>query len=117
MDGTSKFTAQLGGVRTEEVLFVTCRGGNGGHGGRGGDGGRGARVGMVDLVHVDTLAIVQLLGQVAMEVVGEVVVMVVMVGLGDLVEGEETVALQVTVVCLSFKLLIRGCWCWLRQTA
>ena len=77
----------------------------------------GARVGMVDLVHVDTLAIVQVLGQVGMEVLGEMVVMVVTVGLGDLVEGEEMVALQVAVVCLSFKLLIRGCWCWLRQTA
>ena len=77
----------------------------------------GARVGMVGLEHMDTLGIAQLLAQVAMEVLGEMVVMVVAVGLEDLVEGEETVALQDMVVCLSFRLLIRGCWCWLRQTA
>ena len=77
----------------------------------------GARVGMVGLEHTDTLAIAQLLAQVAMEVRGEMVVMVVTVGLGDLVEGEETVALQVMGVCLLSRLLIPGCWCWLRQTA
>ena len=41
VDGTSKFSANLGGPKAEEVLFVTCRGGDGGHGGRGGDGGMG----------------------------------------------------------------------------
>ena len=51
------------------------------------------------------------------EVLGEMVVMVVMVGLGDLVEGEETVAVEVMVACLLSRLLIPGCWCWLRQTA
>ena len=39
--GTCTLAAQLGGPKAEEVLFVTCRGGDGGNGGRGGDGGRG----------------------------------------------------------------------------
>jgi len=41
VDGTSRFTAKLGGPKAEEILFINCRGGDGGHGGRGGDGGRG----------------------------------------------------------------------------
>ena len=45
VDGTSRFTAQLGGPKAEEVLFINCRGGNGGNGGRGGDGGMGGRGG------------------------------------------------------------------------
>ena len=68
----------------------------------------GGRVGMVDVVQLDTMVIVQLLVRVAMEVLGEMVVMAVMVGLGDLLEGEEMVGSQVTVVCLSSRLLIRG---------
>ena len=39
--GSCTFTANLGGTRAEEVVFVNCRGGDGGHGGRGGDGGQG----------------------------------------------------------------------------
>ena len=39
--GTTSFVAQLGGLQAEEVLLVTCRGGDGGNGGRGGDGGVG----------------------------------------------------------------------------
>ena len=45
VDGTSTFTANLGGPRAEEVLFITCRGGDGGNGGRGGDGGKGGEGG------------------------------------------------------------------------
>ena len=45
VDGTSRFTTQLGGPKAEEVLFINCRGGDGGHGGRGGDGGMGGRGG------------------------------------------------------------------------
>ena len=45
VSGTSSHSANLGGDKTEEVLFVTCRGGNGGHGGRGGDGGTGGHGG------------------------------------------------------------------------
>ena len=45
VDGTSTFTAKLGGPRAEEVLFITCRGGDGGNGGRGGDGGNGGNGG------------------------------------------------------------------------
>ena len=33
VDGTSQFTAKLGGPKAEEVLFINCRGGDGGHGG------------------------------------------------------------------------------------
>ena len=39
--GSSSFVAKLGGTQAEEVLFVTCRGGDGGHGGQGGNGGVG----------------------------------------------------------------------------
>ena len=39
--GTTSFVAQLGGPQAEEILLVTCRGGDGGNGGRGGDGGVG----------------------------------------------------------------------------
>ena len=41
VSGTCQFVAQLGGEKSEEVLFVNCRGGDGGNGGRGGDGGHG----------------------------------------------------------------------------
>lgn len=41
ISGTTSFVAQLGGPQAEEVLFITCRGGDGGNGGRGGDGGMG----------------------------------------------------------------------------
>ena len=68
----------------------------------------GARVGMVGVVQLDTMAIVHLVVRVATEVLEEMVVMVVMVGLGDLVEGEEMVDSQVTEGCLSSRLLIRG---------
>ena len=44
--GTCEITANLGGVRCEEVLFVNCRGGDGGDGGHGGPGGAGGRGGM-----------------------------------------------------------------------
>ena len=39
--GTTSFVAQLGGPQAEEILLVTCCGGDGGNGGRGGDGGVG----------------------------------------------------------------------------
>ena len=41
VSGTCQFTAHLGGEKSEDVLFVNCRGVDGGHGGRGGDGGHG----------------------------------------------------------------------------
>ena len=44
--GTCSFTANLGGTRAEEVVFLNCRGGDGGNGGRGGDGGLGGHGGM-----------------------------------------------------------------------
>ena len=44
--GTCTFTANLGGPRAEEVVFLNCRGGDGGNGGRGGDGGLGGSGGM-----------------------------------------------------------------------
>ena len=44
--GTCTQTAKLGGTLGEEVLFVSCRGGDGGRGGRGGDGGEGGFGGM-----------------------------------------------------------------------
>ena len=44
--GTCDMTANLGGVRCEEVLFVNCRGGDGGVGGQGGAGGHGGGGGM-----------------------------------------------------------------------
>ena len=51
VSGTVSLVAELGGNRTEEVLFVNCRGGNGGFGGRGGDGGVGGHWwSMVDMV-------------------------------------------------------------------
>ena len=45
VDGTSRFTAKLGGPKAEDILFVNCRGGDGGHGGQGGDGGMGGKGG------------------------------------------------------------------------
>ena len=43
--GSSSLTAHLGGSRCEEVLFITCRGGDGGNGGHGGQGGTGGKGG------------------------------------------------------------------------
>ena len=77
----------------------------------------GALVDQVDMGRLDIMVIVLHLVQVAMEVRGEMEVMVEMVGLGDQVEGEEMVAMQAMVVCLLSRLLIQGCWFWWRQTA
>ena len=45
VSGSVTFVAKLGGEQAEEVLFVTCRGGEGGSGGAGGAGGRGGHGG------------------------------------------------------------------------
>jgi len=43
--GSSETTAELGGDKAEEILFIDCRGGSGGRGGKGGSGGAGGRGG------------------------------------------------------------------------
>ena len=45
VSGTCQVVANLGGVKAEEILLFSCRGGNGGHGGRGGEGGSGGNGG------------------------------------------------------------------------